>query len=85
MAGTGNVVNLKPNKKGERGGGRQAGTPNKNTRILKDALLDAASALGFPEEVRRRAPGAIKPTLLQSRTAATRAVLGTDSVPSEFP
>jgi len=27
------------------------GTPNKSTQILKDALLDAASALGFPEEV----------------------------------
>jgi hypothetical protein len=25
--------------------------PNKNTRILKDALLDAALALGFPKEV----------------------------------
>jgi hypothetical protein len=46
-----NDVNLKSNKKGERRGGRQAGTPNKNTRILKDALLDAALALGFPKEV----------------------------------
>jgi hypothetical protein len=51
MAGIGNIVNLKPNKKGGRLGGRKAGTPNKNTRILKDALLDAASAIGFPEEI----------------------------------
>jgi hypothetical protein len=35
----------------ERSGGRKAGTPNKNTKILKDALLDAAAALGFLEEV----------------------------------
>jgi hypothetical protein len=48
-----NVVELKTtkNKKGERRGGRKAGTPNKTTQILKDALLDAAAALGFPEEV----------------------------------
>jgi hypothetical protein len=51
----GNIVNLKSNKKGERGqqrlGGRRMGTPNKTTQILKYALLDAASELGFPEEV----------------------------------
>jgi hypothetical protein len=51
MTSNGNVLNLKSNKKGERIGGRKAGTPNKSTKILKDALLDAATELGFPEEV----------------------------------
>jgi hypothetical protein len=51
MAGTGNIVNLKPIKKGERRVGRKPGTPNKTTQILKDALLDAATAVGFPMEV----------------------------------
>lgn len=46
-----NVFELKTNKKGQRRGGRQPGTPNKTTQILKDALLNAASELGFPEEV----------------------------------
>jgi hypothetical protein len=32
-------------------GGRKPGIPNKTTQVLKDALLDAASALGFPEEI----------------------------------
>jgi hypothetical protein len=51
MAGTGNIVNLKPIKKGERRVGRKPGTLNKTTQILKDALLDAATAVGFPEEI----------------------------------
>jgi hypothetical protein len=44
-------IGLKSPKKGERRGGRKAGVPNKSTQILKDALLNAASELGFPEEV----------------------------------
>ena len=38
--------NLKPIQKGERRG-RKAGVPNKIPRLLKDAVLEAASQLGF--------------------------------------
>jgi hypothetical protein len=43
MAGNGNIVNSKPNKKGERLGGRKPGTLNKSTQILKDAILDGSN------------------------------------------
>jgi hypothetical protein len=42
------------NKKGEKGekrrGGRKSGTPNTSTTLLKEALLNAALAIGFPQE-----------------------------------
>jgi hypothetical protein len=69
MAGTGNIVNLKPIKKGERRVGRKPGTPNKTTQILKDALLDAATAVGFPMEVTTRHP---KPTTSELFPSGTR-------------
>lgn len=34
---------------GERRGGRQKGTPNKTTALLKDAILMAATEAGGPE------------------------------------
>ena len=40
---------FKPNKKGERRGGRQTGTLNTVTSDLKDDLLTAAEELGFPK------------------------------------
>lgn len=39
------IANLKPKRRGE-GGGRKKGSINKNSRILKDALLLAAEAAG---------------------------------------
>lgn len=39
-------ADLKPNKPGERKGGRAPGQPNKTTRILKDAILLAACEVG---------------------------------------
>ncbi len=35
-------------KPGERRGGRQKGTPNKTTQLLKDAILLAAERVGDP-------------------------------------
>lgn len=35
---------------GERRGGRQKGTPNKTTKILKDAILQAAEEVGVDGE-----------------------------------
>jgi len=37
---------LRPNRRGERRGGRKAGTPNKVTRSLKEGILLAAEAVG---------------------------------------
>ena len=37
---------LRPNRRGERRGGRKAGTPNKVTGSLKEAILLAAEAVG---------------------------------------
>jgi hypothetical protein len=44
-------IGLKLSKKGERRGGRQPGTQNKTTQMLKDALINAAEALGYPKEL----------------------------------
>ena len=38
-------------KPGERRGGRQKGTPNKTTKIAKDAIAEAAEALGGAERM----------------------------------
>lgn len=43
-------IGLRPNKKGERRGGRKAGTPNKFTTSLKDDTLGAAEDVGMIEE-----------------------------------
>ena len=43
---------MKANKKGERRGGRQVGTPNKTTQEIKEHLLAAANAVGFVKEKR---------------------------------
>jgi hypothetical protein len=45
---------LKPNQPGERRGGRQAGTPNKATRALRELILLAAESVGRPKIVRNR-------------------------------
>lgn len=37
---------FRPSVPGERRGGRQKGTPNKSTALLKDAILTAASEAG---------------------------------------
>lgn len=37
---------FRPSEPGERRGGRQKGTPNKTTALLKDAILKAAEAAG---------------------------------------
>jgi len=48
----GNVVDGKFKKNdGRKRPGRPPGSPNKTTQILKDALLGAASELGFLEEI----------------------------------
>jgi len=50
---------LTSNKKGERRGGRQAGTPNRSTQELKEHLLNAADALGTVKETRRDVSGTV--------------------------
>lgn len=40
---------FRPSKPGERRGGRQKGTPNKQTGLLKDAILLAAERAGGAE------------------------------------
>lgn len=40
---------FRPSLPGERRGGREKGTPNKTTAILKDAILKAAAEAGGPE------------------------------------
>jgi hypothetical protein len=45
---------LRPNQPGERRGGRQAGTPNKATRALRELILLAAESVGRPKIVRNR-------------------------------
>jgi hypothetical protein len=42
---------FRPSKSGERRGGRQKGTPNKTTDLLKDAILQAAQAAGGSEGI----------------------------------
>ncbi len=37
---------FRPSRPGERRGGRQKGTPNKTTALLKDAILKAAELAG---------------------------------------
>ena len=51
VTGRGNGGELIPMERGERKVGRPPGTPNKVTRILKDALLLAAERAGKPEHV----------------------------------
>jgi hypothetical protein len=46
-----NVIDGKFKKGNKRGAGRPPGATNKTTQILKDALLNAASELGFLEEI----------------------------------
>jgi hypothetical protein len=46
-----NVIDGKFKKGNKRGAGRPPGATNKTTQILKDALLNAASELGFLDEV----------------------------------
>ena len=40
---------FRPSLPGERRGGREKGTPNKTTAILKDAILKAATEAGGPD------------------------------------
>lgn len=40
---------MRGSKPGERRGGRQKGTPNKTTALLKDAVMQAAEAAGGEE------------------------------------
>jgi hypothetical protein len=40
---------FRPSRPGERRGGRKKGTPNKTTKLLKDALMEAADAAGGKE------------------------------------
>lgn len=40
---------FRPSLPGERRGGREKGTPNKTTAILKDAILKAAAEAGGPD------------------------------------
>ena len=43
---TDETTGLRPNRRGERRGGRKAGTPNRVTASLKEAILLAAEAVG---------------------------------------
>ena len=62
---------FKPNKKGERRGGRQTGTLNTVTSDLKDDLLTAAEELGFPKVMPRCSDSKVAWALGQSTSVIT--------------
>ena len=57
---------LEPSKKGEHKGGRKKGTPNKTTRLLKDAILKAAEIAGNNLDKKGKESGLVKYLAIQA-------------------
>lgn len=82
---------MRGSKPGERRGGRQKGTPNKTTAILKDAVLGAFDAVGgqqYLETVARDDPktfctllGKVLPTQITGDANNPVALVVTTGVP----
>lgn len=82
---------MRGSKPGERRGGRQKGTPNKTTAILKDAVLGAFDAVGgqrYLETVARDDPktfctllGKVLPTQITGDVNNPVALVVTTGVP----